>query len=205
MKFNRLTVLDSFKLNKRKMCKCLCDCGTVKNVREYDLRKELIKSCGCLSKELAVARNKTHNQSKTRTYRIWAQMKQRCCNSLSTKYRNYGGRGITVCDSWLNSFESFYKDMGECIGKNEIDRTDNNGNYEPNNCKWVSHKENLRNTRVCKPFMFNGEVKTIAEWSELTGIKYGRLLDRIKRGMNLEKAMLNINYQGGRNSNGRFS
>lgn len=134
---------------------CKCECGNEIKVRGHDLRTGNTKSCGCLKKETSVLVNITHGMGNTRLYRIWRGMKQRCKCESQASYKNYGGRGITVCDEWENDFKTFY-DWAMVNGYKDnltIDRKDVNGNYEPSNCKWATYKEqanNRRNRRVEK-------------------------------------------------------
>lgn len=118
----------------------LCHCGSEKRIR----RDSLGKSCGCLS-------GRTHGLSKTCEYRIWQQMKLRCLQPKRHNYKDYGGRGITICKQWIHSFETFYKNMGiRPTSKHSIDRIDNDGNYTPENCKWSTPQEQARNRRLPK-------------------------------------------------------
>jgi hypothetical protein len=131
---------------------CACDCGRYTDVRLYSLRQGNTKSCGCYSidvqKENAIKRNTTHNLSKTSIYKTWRSMKHRCFNSNNKYYKHYGGRGITVCERWLESFINFYNDMGpKPTPLHSIDRIDVNGNYDPSNCKWSTSSEQQKNKR----------------------------------------------------------
>jgi hypothetical protein len=125
------------------------------------------------------------------TYRSWAQMKQRCLNPKHTAYKNYGGRGITVCAAWVNDYSTFFRDMGERPSlDHSIDRIDNNGNYEPGNCRWATRIQQGRNRRDNRLLLYKGETKTLSEWSELlgiSGITIGHRLDT--HGWSVEKAL----------------
>lgn len=131
---------------------------------------------------------KTHNKSNTKLYRVWNSMKQRCFNKNDKFYFCYGGRGITVCEEWINSFQSFYNwAINNGYQENlSIDRRNVNGNYSPENCRWVDMKTQQRNRRDRKKFLFNGKEKTLAEISEETGIAIGTLWERNKRGVQLD-------------------
>lgn len=148
-RFGRLTVLG---LDHRTACGsmvylCLCDCGNVTEVTSGNLSPYGIKSCGCLRREVSGNLNRTHGLSKTKTYRSWDAMKQRCYNSNSDGYKYYGARGTKVCDRWLNSFENFLEDMGECPEGMEIDRILSNLDYCKDNCRWATHQVNMDNEK----------------------------------------------------------
>lgn len=112
----------------------------------------------------------------------WRAMKTRCYNKNQTSYENYGGRGISVCERWLDSFENFYEDMGEPpVGSYSIDRIDNNGNYSPENCKWSTTKQQARNKRNTVRYNIDGVEKSLREWCEDSGVKYQTAYMRITR------------------------
>jgi hypothetical protein len=146
-----------------------CDCG--KSFVMQCRSESGTKSCGCFAKESARklltgnTHRRTHNHTTTRVYKSWSQMKNRCDNSNYAEFEFYGGRGITVCDRW-NAFENFLKDMGERPVGTSLDRIDVNGNYEPKNCRWVTPKEQARNTRRNVIVTIDGQSKTVAEWAE---------------------------------------
>lgn len=145
-KFNRLTVLElSHKMKRKPYWICKCDCGNTKVIEGYCLRVGSIKSCGCLYS--MIKNHKTHGMSKTSTYRSWVHMHERCLVTKCKDYKNYGGRGITICKRWLNSFENFYEDMGEKPEGLTIERIDNDSNYKLSNCKWATRKEQNMNKR----------------------------------------------------------
>lgn len=133
--------------------KCQCESKTIVVVAGNSLRRGLTKSCGCFSEECRKAtKNKTHGDSKTRLFNIWCGMKQRCNNPNAPKYQNYGGRGIAVCDEWKNSFEKFRAWVLNNGYSDDltIDRINNDGNYEPDNCRWATVTEQNQNKRNVK-------------------------------------------------------
>lgn len=151
-KFGRLTVFSYAGLNKygRACWSCRCDCGNEIIAIGKDLRRNCIKSCGCLQAE-SRHKSTSHKMSHTPEHNAWLAMKQRCYNSNNPKYKNWGGRGIRMCQRWLDSFEAFFADMGfRPSPKHSLDRIDTNGNYEPSNCRWATEKEQNENRRNSK-------------------------------------------------------
>lgn len=131
-----------------------------------------------------------HGHSYKPEYRAWQTMRLRCTVPTNPAYADYGGRGIQVCDRWLNSVAAFIEDMGpKPSARHELDRENNDGHYEPNNCRWVTRKVNDRNRRSNRFITFRGETKTIAEWSEIQKVPSDTLTHRLKTGWDLEKAM----------------
>ncbi len=167
--------------------RCHCDCGNFTQVCHGNLQSGHTTSCGCKR----VLASTKHGSYQTPTYRIWAAMKQRCFNPHSSKYECYGGRGIKVCKRWAgkNGFKNFLDDMGERPKGKELDRRNNDGNYEPNNCRWVSIRKNRNNTRSNVVLSLGGRRRTIAQWSRKKGINPGTLWDRLNRGWPIEKAL----------------
>ena len=149
--FDRLTVLRRNGSNNQNGAKweCLCICGNKKTVNSSTLKQGTTKSCGCFAREKSIERFTTHGMSRrARQYGCWDSMKVRCTNPNNNAYKYYGGRGIKVCDRWLNSFENFWEDMKEGYRDDlTLDRIDNDGNYEPRNCKWSTRLEQIHNRR----------------------------------------------------------
>jgi hypothetical protein len=149
---------------------CLCDCGIYKNIQAQSLKNGVTKSCGCLRIKATKERCQTHgnrvNRHKTDEYVAWTSMKERCYNEKNTHYKRYGGRGIIVCDRWRHSFEIFLADMGKKPSpKHSIDRIDNDGNYEPSNCRWATKKMQYSNRSDNRWLEYKGVRLILSDWS----------------------------------------
>jgi len=146
-KFGRLTVIKLIRINKHRkpVWLCQCKCGNKTEVAGTNLKSGNTQSCGCLYEDIAI----THGMCGTATYDSWASMKNRCNNPNDPSYKNYGGRGIKVCERW-QKFENFFEDMGVKPKKLTIERTDNDGNYGPENCTYATRQEQSRNSRNTK-------------------------------------------------------
>lgn len=169
---------------------CQCECGKEKIIRGCHLKSGLTRSCGCLVRERIKSSNTTHGHSKnrkqSRTYKIWDSMKQRCANSNAPNYKDYGGRGITICDRWNpkkgGSFANFLADMDECPIGLTLDRINNNkliDGYSPENCRWATKKEQTRNRRTSISITFNNITQPLVDWAQEYNIPYGVLWARI--------------------------
>jgi hypothetical protein len=182
----------------------ICDCGNANTSRDDSLVSGKVRSCGCLQRESAGAINRSHMLSNSPTYSTWANMLTRCTNPKFEDWDRYGGRGIRVCQAWF-SFEAFLADMGERPSpSHSLDRyPDQNGNYEPGNCRWATGKEQCRNRRDNNLITFNGETKTAAEWSEITGITPSTLRARTRAGWPADKCLTTPVQSAGSRSSGK--
>jgi hypothetical protein len=155
-----------------------------------NLMKGGTNSCGCLRKEIVRTKNTTHNLSSHRLHCIWFSMVQRCTNETTNSFFSYGGRGISICDDWLE-FLNFYNWALSNGYRDEltIERVNNNGNYEPNNCVWATKTQQARNKRNVPLFTYKGESKSGAEWCELYNIHPETFRYRLKRGWEFEDAL----------------
>jgi hypothetical protein len=181
-KFGKMTVIHK---SSTEYWLCRCDCGKERHVRESNL--ETTPSCGCSHKHV----RQSHGGYKMSEYRVYIQMIARCRNPDTQKYQDYGGRGITVCERWLFNFQNFIDDMGrKPTPAHEIDRIDNDGNYEPSNCRWATRGQQMNNTRKNCRITIDGETHTLTEWSRIKGISQSTLFYRIYRyGWSPEKAL----------------
>ena len=172
---------------------CRCDCGNETVVSGGHLRGMKTKSCGCSRKE---SKNFSHKMTGSRIYSIWQAMKSRCYYDKNKRFKYYGGRGIKVCDEWKNSFISFYEwsmkngydenaERGQCT----IDRIDVNGNYEPNNCRWATIKQQANNTRRNHFIEYNGKTQTVSQWANELGVEPDSIFNRLQKGFTEEEAL----------------
>lgn len=182
-KFNRLTVLGiSLKRGKNNQIHwdCLCDCGKLKSIMTTSLKRGLTKSCGCILKEAKTTHGLSKKGQRVKGYNTWDMMKQRCTNPNHDSFCDYGARGITICDRWLdnkNGFSNFIIDMGERPSlRHSLDRyPDINGNYCPENCRWGTDEQQSRGKRNNVWIEYNGERKIQKDWAKLLNISYNYL------------------------------
>lgn len=202
MVFGRLTVLERAEDHvapsgyKTPMWRCKCECGNEVVVRGKSLRKGETKSCGCLQRELSSERAKVHGYYGERLNHVWNSMVQRCCNENNRAYHNYGGRGIKICDEWRNDYTAFREwalangyDENAAHGECTLDRIDVDGDYEPDNCRWISMHEQNFNRRDSLVFTYNGEEKTLKEWCNESDWSYDTVWHRLRRGWTFEEAL----------------
>lgn len=173
---------------------CQCACGVLKSLPSTDLVAGKIRSCGCLHQELKALGSRTHGQTNTKTYRIWLAMKNRCSNANAINFKNYGGRGITVCKEWL-IYENFVSDMGLCGDGLSIEREDVDGMYTPANCRWATKKEQANNTRANVFIEHNGKRMTRSQWEYELGLGKTTIRSRLRSGMSIEAALTPLRTQ----------
>lgn len=169
---------------------CLCDCGNVKVISGVLLREGNAKSCGCMRRNLKP--NLRHGMSHTRLYYAWNNIKKRCYNESTPAYKNYGGRGIKMCDAWKDSFESFaeWSLSNGYTDSLTIERIDVNGDYCPENCTWIPLNEQQNNRTSCLYFTYNGETKNLHEWCSSLNLPYMTVHNRIyKLNWDFERAI----------------
>lgn len=184
--FGKLIVLSFAGINHRQntLWLCQCDCGNRITTIGTALRAKHIKSCGCLQ---YLPKTPTHGMKHTQTYNCWNKMKQRCLNPKNPAYPRYGGKGITICPQWLQ-FEHFFADMGIQPPGLSLDRIDNNGNYEPENCRWATPREQVINRHTTRYITYNGITQCLEDWAITLGIAGCTLSARLKR-MSLKRAL----------------
>lgn len=190
MEFNGCKVVSREGSDKwgQALWKCVCRCGKYFVSTGGNIRSGNTKSCGCYSIKRTKESNTTHGDSGTRLHNIWYGIIRRCTRPSNSMFDYYGGRGITVCNQWLNSYEEF-KEWSISNGYADdltIDRIDNDGGYTPNNCRWVTYKEQGLNKRNSRMVEFNGKVMNLSTVSEISGIAESTIRNRIKAGVPID-------------------
>ncbi len=189
-KYGKLTILENHHPKDEVVCRC--ECGNIKIARAYNVFYGLTKSCGCLFKE---GNNLKHGFRRTgekseRLYVLWKAMRERCNTPSCSCYKHYGARGIRVCKEWDNYLA--FKEWALSHGYSDeltLDRIDFNGNYEPENCRWATYKQQANNTRANHYLTINGVTKTMTEWSEVSGISAATIWARLHRGWGVKDAV----------------
>lgn len=178
IKSHSLTILCHRLEGVRRKVDCVCDCGNKITADSQNVLRGLTKSCGCLKKTA----RRTHGKYKTREYKLWHNMRSRCINSKTPMYQYYGGRGIAICQEWVDSFEKFYEDIGPRPSpQHSLDRIDNEKGYFKENVRWVTRTEQMRNTRANHMVIHEGKEMCITEYAAATGQTPGAVFTRIKR------------------------
>jgi len=169
---------------------CICACGRTRLVDGRNLSSKNTQSCGCKRDEQVAKLTRTHGKTKTPEYAIWTAMLQRCANPNNAAWKDYGGRGITVCPAWKKSFETFLADMGpRPTPKHSIERRNNNLGYAADNCFWATRQEQNRNSRKNVLLPYQGRTQCLAAWGEEIGIEGDRIRQRIQQGWSIERAV----------------
>lgn len=206
-KFNRWTVLREgvpYRAAGKQFrtLECVCDCGA----RGAKLFQSIIngtsRSCGCLRNEEAsvrmAARGK-HRMCGTPEYKTWISLRERCLNEKAQSYGNYGARGIGVCQSWADSFEAFFADMGARPDGMSLDRIDNDKGYSPENCRWANREQQARNTRTNRMLVYGGREMPIVEFCEATGMNHRTVAYHLDKGRSGDEILKNLTPRAARN------
>lgn len=195
--FGRLTVLGFLGIKgTNSMWLCKCECGNISHKVGTTILRGLIVSCGCFQREQSSKRLRTHGMTNTPEFETWHSMLSRCRLPSVPNFHRYGGRGITVCERWQDSFENFYADMGDRpTSKHSIERRDNDGDYTPENCYWGTEEEQQNNKSGTKRVVYQGESLSIAQWSRKLGINRHTLYNRLKSDWPLNKLFLSPRYR----------
>jgi len=195
MRFGRLEIVSEaerlrYKHGTQRQFVCKCECGNIITTTLPHLRAGNVASCGCLQSDSGRLRA-THGLTGSHLYMVWVNMKTRCNNPNASRFENHGGRGIQVCDEWNESFDSF----AEWAMSNgfspalQLDRIDNDGNYCPSNCRFVTRKQQARNKRSNRNLTLNGKTQPMSAWAEELGLSYGMISHRISRGWSDERTL----------------
>ena len=197
-RFGKLTVIEEYGRTQAQtvLWKCICDCGNETIVRGTCLRNGHTTSCGCNKSKATIERNYKHGESNTRLYNIWRKMLRRVNDPRVVNYKYYGGRGIKVCDEWYDyvNFSKWAKENG--YNNNlSIERMNVNDNYCPANCKWIPISQQSKNKRNNIYLMYDGELRTVAECSRISGINYHTLITRIKSGFDESRLFEQVKHK----------
>lgn len=189
MRFGRLSVVRrQGKRSGQALWLCQCDCGNEKLVVGYTLRGGMTLSCGCLQKERASEAKTTHGKTRSSAYNTWQLMLYRCADERCRAFKDYGGRGITVCERW-RKFENFYADMGDPPNGKTLDREDNSRGYSPDNCRWATAAEQAVNKRSNVFIEFKGERLCASHWAKRLGLSRRTITKRFAAGLSSEKCL----------------
>ena len=205
-RYNRLTVVEIVEGSApvKSYWKCVCDCGNVTFVSGANLRSGAVKSCGCLRKDIKTTLR--HNMTGTRLYNVWASMKNRCYNPNQASYKNYGGRGIHMCEDWRKTPDKFFEwAMGSGYSDDlTIERIDVDKDYCPENCKWIPFNTQQSNRTSCRSFTHDGRTQNLTDWCKELGLQYKQIHNRIyKLGWTFERAISESCHSEKRNKKGR--
>jgi len=189
-RYGRLQVIEMCGHNKhnQRLWRCMCDCGKTAEVLGFLLRQQQTQSCGCLAKDAIASVNYLHGMAHTAIFKLHHSMMDRCYLKTSHAYKNYGGRGITVCERWHN-FENFYTDMGAKPKGMTLERINNHGAYSPDNVRWASYKDQANNRRSNVVLEFAGKRQTMQQWCDELGFKIGTVWARLNRGWSVDRAL----------------
>lgn len=194
-KYHRLTVISElFILDHKGRVICQCECGTIKTFIFCQIKSGNSKSCGCYKKEMSKNNGKgniTHGLTNHKLYHVWNNIKDRCNNPNCVVYHNYGKRGISICKEWVDDFQTFY-DWSMNNGYSEkldIDRINNDGNYEPSNCRYVTRVVNTRNRRTSKLLTYKNQTKNLYDWADEFNINHHTIFKRLRTGYTIEEAL----------------
>jgi hypothetical protein len=180
-RYGRFTVVRLAQRRNGRLWLCRCDCGSMRIKRIVEFRHGTV-SCGCLKNEKFRKMATTHGESKTREYASWQACKARCHNPSNAAYRHYGARGIHVCERWRESFENFLLDMGRRPPEHSLGRIDNNGNYEPGNCRWATPSEQMSNRTTVRKIEWNGKIWTLTTLAKHVGVSRHTMAYRLNAG-----------------------
>ncbi len=175
------------------LVECKCDCGQTVLVNMANLCTGHTKSCGCLRMETTVERSTKHGAAKrgqkTRAYNVWCGIIKRCTNPNTADWENYGGRGISICKEWAESFECFLQDVGEPLRGHTIERKDVNGDYCKDNCVWATRKEQNNNTRSSRWLTLGERTQTLAQWADELGLSRSTIYRRLKQNLPIQRVL----------------